>query len=330
MAELTDAEVVKAFTRIEQNLSPQEVVSEAFPDPREQVNFCQGLSALAAEGALIHLGGRRLREQLGCRAIDVAEDVVWDAYNALSDHQMLRLKSLVRILRNYPTERMVKPDLDFFYWKVPSQQVLRTFKQEGFKVSQSLASGNVAAINVKGTSGVATFVDGFHSWQTGEGWPMYGAMAKYENAPEPNFRVDIGYGRLYLYPLEIPSLAKDPLEPQRFAAIARALLWACTATPPGGGYLAVPFEHSQSLFAQTVSHFAGLIRSCQQNPTLEDQYRSGIRDMALALRIIILTDWDQMAKENQISTAHASFFGRIGTAWWPGNSDDRKLEIWEE
>ena len=114
---------------------------------------------------------------------------------------------------------------------------------------------------------MATFVDGEQSWQTGDKWPRLGVLATLDKTTTPHFQMQTKYGNLYLYQLVIKNPnTTDPLDPQRFAAVARALLWSVTILDPNGHNLDLPVPVIQKLFLETVAQTGPLIRKILGKP----------------------------------------------------------------
>ncbi len=317
MGYISDRELARAAERITADYAAEEVIEQVFTNETDRSAFVEALQELSQNGCDIKVGGRRLRELTECTTTDLAPEIVGDAWfidTNLYIHDKLRLGPLVDILMKYPQERMMQPDLDFFIWNANPEQIINTFQTKGFKASIHEATGGVMVIDIEGQNGIASFVNGETSWQTGEAWPMLGFLAKFD-PQNASFKLDIGYGRLYIYPLEIPGIdRKDPINPQRVAAIGRALLWSLTTSTPRGRVPEIPLELSQHYFFETVGELPSLLRQIIKNPELESTYRSGIRDLALALRIIVLSDWEEIARMGG-SVERSRFFQLLQGIW---------------
>lgn len=201
---------------------------------------------------------------------------------------------------------------------------MKVFKGKGFNVSEHQATGGIWIVEEKGENGVATFVDFKLSWQTGDQWALLGMLADFiADSKNPHISINIGNARLEC-PLEIPVINPDPLYPQRVAAIARALLWAVTVKDPNGNFLNPPFYWTQDRFCETVTAFAELleeIRTCT-DPAIKSQlmmtYKGPIRDMAIALRLIVLSDWTGVDESYAFNTKMIKFFENVSAHWTGG------------
>lgn len=315
-----DIDLEKATQRITREFDVDEVVAEIVDDSTESNTFISALQDISKLGE-IKVGGRRIRSLLGCTTIDVASDVVNDAY-ALDPIQNLRLGPLVQILKEFPEERMANPDLDFFTHSVPLSQIKDTFAKLGFNVKLNIASGGVEIVEVKSSKGSATFIDVEQSWQTQPPWPMYSVLATLDPQQPNKFKLDVGHGRLYEYPLEFSGserVTKDAIDPKRFAAVGRVLLWSVTSTTPNGNRLPIPCDESRRVIYETVANLFTVLYAIKLDPSLKKVYSSGVRDMALALRIIELTDWDELSRISMNFTyEEKTFMQRVSTSWWIG------------
>lgn len=315
-----DIDLEKATQRIVREFAVDEVVAEIVNDSTESSKFISALQDISKLGE-IKVGGRRIRSLLGCKTIDVASDVVNDAY-ALDPIQNLRLGPLVQILKEFPEERMSNPDLDFFTQGVPLSQIRDTFAKLDFNVKLNIASGGVEIVEVKSSKGSATFIDANQSWQTRPPWPMYSVLATLDPQQPNKFKLDVGHGRLYEYPLEFSGserVTKDPIDPKRFAAVGRVLLWSVTSTTPDGGRLPIPCDESRGVIYETVANLFTVLYAIKLDPSLKKVYSSGIRDMALALRIIELTDWEELSRiSKNFSQEEKDFMHQISANWWIG------------
>lgn len=317
MAEITEAQLARVSERITAYYPAEGLVSNVF-ESESQRRFVAALVKLVQTGAEVKVGGRRLRELIGCKVMDFAPYVVGDINHSLTPHELIRIGRLAKVLQRYPLDRMVKPDLDLFFWNASAEQVVQIFKEYGFQATITEATGKVEVVNITGEKGAVTLVNGAESWQVGDYWPMYAATAEFSVEDEPHFDLNIGWGRMYLYPLVAPLIDNDPLNPKRLAYMGRALLWLVTNTDPAGKRLRVPDNHyTQTKFYETVSNFINILELSEQNPSLEPDYRSGIRDMALALRVIILNDWNEIGHQFGFDESHCEFFNNI-TAYWTG------------
>lgn len=319
MGWLTDNELIQSMDRITKQYSLSDFISEAFPEVEEQKSFVAALSELSETGAEFKVGGRRLREMLGFKTDDFAKDIRFDGQMLAQDPiKTIRLREIIKILKKYPEERMVKPDLDFFTSNIEPEKTSEVFSKHGFNVKLNRASGNVTVVTIEGDKGMATFIDENETWQIGDQWPMFGFTAKLKLADvNPIVDLNIGYGRLYLYPLEIPGRYKsDPLDPVRFAAVSRTLLWALTVSDPYGNRLRLPFPKSDKYYLDTVSQVQQLLDKIRENPELEIMYRGGLRDMAIVIRMCELTDWYELMEYHNYPTQRGSFFQNIAAAWF--------------
>ncbi|MBL8015251.1 MAG: hypothetical protein JNK26_03635 [Candidatus Doudnabacteria bacterium] len=313
MALLTAKDMARIDEKIEARYDAAEVVSQVFVNESSQKRFVEALCRLGQMGAKIKVGGRRLREMVGCGTMDFARDIRSYAESLIYDRpgDWLRLGSLlVKFLEKYPEERMQKPDLDFFVWNSSPEIITEVFTSLGFVASLHEASGEVKVVNIEGENGIATFV-GEDSWQTGDDWPKFGIKADFNPASVPTFDLAVRWVSLYRYQVEIPNVyPNNPKEPKRVAAVGRALLWLVTATDPDKKILKVPFPASQEYFIRTIEAIPSLLREIEVNPKLEKLYRSGLRDMAIALSIIVLTDWSY---SNEID--RKNFFAELSARW---------------
>jgi hypothetical protein len=339
MEPLTDKDVEIVLERIIENYDAVTVVSEVFTDVNSQAAFIEGLQELCPvqEGIpedqqiVLKVGGSRIRELQECVKVDFSRDVRKDAENLEQDPHLRRVfKPLIPILKNYPEERMTKPDLDFFIWNSNADEIMRVFSEKGFKVSKHTATGDVWVIEIRGENGSTTFVDANMSFQTGDGWPMFGFKATFKSEPEPSFDLDISAARLHVYPLALPGIhVLEPLDPKRVAVVGRALLWAVTALvksrdqdpdsgkvryervrPPAGG-LVLPYY-------DTVHLFPLLLNLIEQGVYEEVQYRSGLRDMALFLRLIAGFDSEYAFLPYGFSLEMGKFLMSMKSEWYHG------------
>ena len=300
--------------RIQAQFGLTEVIGQVFTSPDSQQRFTESLDLITQNTESVKIGGRRIRELIGCKVMDFSGDVISDAKD-LDIHQALRLGPLGKPLLTYPASKGL-PDLDFFVKGLPPEEICRTLGASGFETRLSQSTGGVAVVHASGEGGITTFIDADQSWQTGGKWPLYGIMAEVEQGSH-SVNLDVWAPRMYSFPLQIPEMSKDPLDPQRVAAIGRALLWADTSTDPHGKPLHLPDEQLKE-YSETVKNFPELFRLIQENPKLERLYRSGIRDMALALRLILLTDWYDLKENYGLAPDRADFFNFIGGAWYSG------------
>lgn len=319
MGLLTDNELIQSMDRITKQYGLSDFISEAFPEVEEQASFVEALKELNDDGAAFKVGGRRLREMLGFKTDDFAKDIRFDGQILAQDPiKTIRLREIIKILKKYPEERMVKPDLDFFTSNIEPEKIFEVFAKRGFNVKINKASGNVTVVTIEGDKGMATFIDENQTWQIGDQWPMFGFTAKLKLVDaNPVVDLNVGYGRLYLYPLEIPARDKsDPLDPVRFAAVSRALLWALTVRGPDGDRLRLPFPKSDKYYLDTVSQVQQLLDKIRENPELEIMYRGGLRDMAIVIRMCELTDWHELMEHYNYPIERGEFFEHIAAAWF--------------
>ena len=302
-----------AAKRIEETFDMGQVIGHVFNTESSLQNFTSCLRNINPNGGLL-FGGRELRKRLGCEVTDFAPFVIQDAED-LDPFQCIRLGPLRGSLLVFPQKRMEKIDLDFFTDGQTPESLFEEFTRYGFKTNLNQATGGVSVIDVQGENGSATFIDKHDSWQTGARWPLFGFTAPVR--PDAS-AVDLSISALRMIcPLQIPDIGKNPIDPNLVAAIARGLLWAASATDPSGKALRLPTEQLTEYFA-TVEQFSRLFEDVTNNPELESQYRSGIRDMALALRVILLTDWHGYYEDHPFSAVlreKAEFFGQITAAW---------------
>jgi hypothetical protein len=301
-----------------------DIINQVFPEEGESRRFIAAITELHESGAKIKVGGRRLREAIGCSVNDFASYVVSDARYLLDVHQGLRLGLLGKYLWNFDEERMVKPDLDLFFWNVPPERMEQVFREHGFDVSFGNATGGVKVMGVVGSQGKATLTDGMKSWQTGNAWPRYGVMADFVSSPTPSFIWEEEYDRLSYDALNIPEISLDPTDPQRVAAVARALLWSISANDISGDRLPVPSYQTERAMIETVREVYTLIKKIDKNPEeLEGLYRGSLRDLALAMRVILLSNWEEVSSYGGAAAVYARFFKKIDAAWRQGVSAGR-------
>lgn len=302
----------RATERIIRSYSLELVTQEVFQESTGL--FVQGLMELSKTGK-IQVGGRRIRELLGCKVFDFANVIQWDAETLLDAHQRLRLGPLVKVLEDYPTNRMKPPDLDFFTSNLEPQKVAEKFRPN-FRVTTNTASGGACVIDVITPNGVATFIDSDKSFQTKPPWPLYGFVATLKDS---SFNLDISQLRM-ICPLEYRGTGLDegPTDPVRVATVARILLWSVTATDMEGRPLNVPGDNSQKVIYETVARVFELANLAQNDPKVERMYRGALRDFAIALRIIILSDWNEASRLQGIPSDRVHFLNRVTAAWNEG------------
>ena len=124
---------------------------------------------------------------------------------------------------------------------------------------------------------------------------------------------------MYIYPLEPEMMSVrhiDPLNPHWLACVGRSLLWSLTVST-NKGRLPVPLPETQSLMCQTVNSLCPLITDINAYPEKNVLYRGGLRDLAVALRIIVLSDWTEMGR---LGTPRETvdFYNSISAAWTSG------------
>lgn len=314
---VTTAQAEDALERIVRRYNAKEIVSEVLPNEKDQTLFIEGLCELSeVEGSQILLGGRRIREAIGFTVIDYAKYVASDAHLINTDpyaHNRIRLGPLLDIQARYDKDRLEKPDLDFFVKNLHPQLIIDTFQSKGFDVTMQTASGRAQVVEIRSKNGLITFINHYDSWQTTENWPMLGFKAKFENGHTPVFHLDIAKGRVYLYPLEIPGVNSMALDdPLRLTTLGRVLLWLLTVKDPNGNWLTAPGVYTQKAFVESIEILPDLLNRIEENPELEIQYRSALRDLALGLRIVLLNDWHERL---DYTSEIKDFLKRLDAAW---------------
>ncbi len=320
--ELSKADIEVMQKRIIEKYEPSKIVSEVFTAKESQDAFIEGLCELNTLERKVDLGGRTLRNHARCLVDDFSKRIVENARDLKGNAAAVTvLGPLIDILINYDENRLSKPDLDFFIWDSNPEELKEIFENKGFKVTiQRRASRGICVVEIHGENGMATFVDGEESSQTKDGWPMFAFKAAFKNEEEPFFELNISSARLYVYPLAVMGIDDlDPLDPRRFAIVGRALLWAVTASVVReDGYtqrLRPPYQNMFHIFANTVFHFPELLKRIEENPDEEFKYRSGIRDLALALRVILLM---RNSYGDGFNDQMQNFFKVVGYSWYYG------------
>jgi hypothetical protein len=113
----------------------------------------------------------------------------------------------------------------------------------------------------------------------------------------------------------------DQLDPVQYAAIARALLWSVTVLTPGGATPGIVSPPVKKMFADAVAQTGPLIRDIERNPEKEILYRSSLRDISIALRIILLNDAGYLTSDQDMQR----FFEAITRAWNFGKGANLEL-----
>src|SRR5258708_3085938 len=125
MDNLIDKRIEIAAERITAEYEAEKVVAQVFTTETSRKKFINVISELARRGALIKVGGRRLRELVGCKIYDFSNEIIQDSGFLEDDpFHRIRLGPLIEILGKYPEARMNKPDLDFFIWNANPEEVI--------------------------------------------------------------------------------------------------------------------------------------------------------------------------------------------------------------
>ncbi len=302
--------------RIVAEIEPELLLNDVFPIAADQKKFLEVLKELNIDSRL-QIGGRTLRRVLGFTGYDFSREVVKDA-KRLRVHDNIRLASLVDILKLYPEERMSMPDLDFFIWGEQANEIVDVLKNNGFDPQLHEATGSVKVVTIETNNGIVSFVNGQDSWQTRNPWPKYATLAKFVTSPEPHFKVDVSKDELVSNPLELHGINDtDKLDPHRLAAIGRSLLWMVTEQTPHKKELSLPSVTTRNAIFESMLYLYPLVEKLENNPEFKVFYRGAIRDMSLALRVILVSDWSAMAKEGYPADRTA-FFMDIAWAWRHG------------
>lgn len=293
--------------RITETFSDAQVLGRVFSD--EQVLAVNGLFRNISAGGTVKAGGRIIRELLGCKTIDVAGHVAEDATNALDAIDIAWIKPIIPILKAYPDEQKSKPDADFFAWNVDLLKVEQLANIYGLKTHKMVGTGNVDIVEIMGEHGSATIIDGNKSWQTQEWWPRYAVKAPLVvDGDEMIYKVNCAWDSMYTYPLEIPGIARfEMLDPRRVVVVGRSLLWQALSTDPQGHELKEPSLNTQREVVKTVGGFVKLLETIAAEPPLLKVYASGIRDMSLAMRMIVLNEPRTDYQRNLAGTFLESF-----------------------
>lgn len=190
--------------RIRRQIPLSQYISTAFPG-EEGGCLASAISDLTSNSSVvIEAGGRVLRAQLGCRVLDFTDVVRCDAAD-LYGPGVVRIGSLIAHLRDFPADRMTRPDLDFFVKGVPLETVDESLRSQSVHTTTHTATGRVQVLEANGSEGSATFVKHEDSFQAQPPWPMYGFQSPVvldENAI-PAIDVDILEARMFQYPLEM-------------------------------------------------------------------------------------------------------------------------------
>jgi hypothetical protein len=304
-------------SEMRRSFDPKELISTVFTTEQEQEAFTKALVSLKFSGADVKIGGRILREAMGCSVIDYTKGISSEIY---SENDARLLGPLVRVLQQYPEERMLKPDLDLYFEGMEPLAIKEILSAAGMNVEIKNATGGISIIVVQGSGGEATFVRISDSWQQTEDaiWPKLAIKANFTIDPEPKFDLDSYYGSFFLYPL-ISTMSEQygPLEPRRFSTISRILLWFLTVKDPEGNWLKPPDKHTQNLIYQSVFYGHKRIHELVDfNYDDSINYRGSLRDFALAMRILLLVDWEEMAKSGY-PAENINFIRNIMYSWPP-------------
>lgn len=316
-----------ATERIIADVTAYEAVSGVFTDPQQRAAFVRGLVSL---GDGVSLGGRTLREKLlGCTTFDFASTVQLNALDVAGqlNPDTVRTYWTLSNLAKFPTERMVRDDLDFTLGDQEIEAVSRVFSPLGFNTKTIRADNGVRIVEVNGDNGVATFALESESWHTRPPWPKIGTI----HAPlvvdgeQPSFHLDTGWGSLYCYPFVCPGMGlgelRNPMHPRNVAAAGRALLGTFTIAAPdpdenvggrqGLNYKMLPLPVDRNALCEVVAKFVLLVEKIRLGELREDVYRSGIRDLSLALFEITLKweGWDAARGDNFYSQIHSAYLG---------------------
>lgn len=299
-------------SNVEVSLLADETVGCVFPTSENADKFVGCLETITDKNwsvADVVLGGRKPREALGCHTFDFSEHVVDDAFG-LEAVKRLRLGPyLLDKLKDFPTKRMLEPDLDFFVQNGNLDVIQEIFDSKGFSTKMNLATGGVQVLDVRGDLGNASFILWEDSFQTRDSWPKFGGVkavfSKSTDNKKSSFDLSKCWASLYLYPLEMGLIGLPADCPERFSAVSRALLWSLTATDPSGRMLKLPCPTTTRYMCDTVSQLIPLIAAIESGKVDGQLYNGSIRDMALALRVIELSD-----------NLGDDFFSQISGAFW--------------
>ncbi len=300
-----------------ETFKPSDLIAGVFTTEEERTAFIGALTTIKEYGGSIKVGGRTLREAMGCTTIDYTKGISSEQY---TEEQKKLLGPLVEMLQQYPEERMLRQDLDLYFEGMNLETIRDILEENRICAEIKTATGDVKILVVKGSGGEATFIHNSDSWQvtTEAVWPKMSIKADFEINPEPQFRLNSNYGSLFLYPLfSTISEMSGPIEPKRFSTISRILLWFLTVKDPDGNWLKPPDIHTQNLITQSVFHGYKRFRELS-NP--EDpssiNYRGSLRDFALAMRILLLTDWEMMEREGY-PAENIAFIKNLLRSWTP-------------
>lgn len=297
-------------SRIKKDVSPQSLCNKVFLE-NQSVNFIHSLTQIAKrEGATLEVGGRSIREAIGCGTFDFAQHVVSDAelIDDLGGVEKVRLLPLIKYLRNFPEGRMTRPDLDFIIAGLSLDTADLLFKESGFKTRMNIATGGINVLDVFGSGGTASFVKAEDSVQKKDCWPKYGFTAPFVfKGDVGNFAIDISRARMYAWPLEMGIRGLKVDSPDRYSSVGRALLWSLTATNPSGDLLKLPCEETLEMMCETVASLPFVLGEIERGKVEPRKYGGAIRDLALSLRIIELSE-----------NLGDPFFRRVSGAYWSG------------
>lgn len=276
--------------RITKTFSGIEVVGQVFTED-QAVIFDQLLTEVSGNGT-VKAGGRRIRELIGCKTIDVSKYVAGDAADGLDAIDIVWIKPLIPILRQYPGEQKSKPDADFFTEGVDLRRLEQRANEVGLKTNNMIGTGNVEVLEIVGAKGSATLTDTESSWQTKEWWPKYAVKApRVVGSDTTVYKLDCAWDSMYTYPLEIPGIALlEANDPRRVAVVGRTLLWQALSTDPSGHRLREPSLNTQREVVNTIEGFGKLLEKIAAEPRLAKDYAAGVRDMSLGLRMFVLNE----------------------------------------
>jgi len=311
------------FEEMQVAFNPEALIAPVFTTEIEQTSFVKALSEMKNSGGNIRVGGRTLREAMGCTIVDYTNGISTEKY---TQEEEKLLGPLVEMLRRYPEEIMRKPDLDLYFEGLEASDIKYILNQAGLNAIIKKATGNIDIVVVKGSGGDATFVKISDSWQqsTEAFWPKLAIKADFALTPVPQFIVDSCNGSFYLYPL-ITTMddRSGPLEPRRFATISRILLWFLTVKDPEGNWLKTPDKHTQNMIFKSVFFGYKRFRELMSDADFI-YYSSSCRDFALAMRVLLLTDWDKMVSEGY-PQENLSFIRNVLCSWPPSGMAKAKF-----
>ncbi len=281
---------------IEARYPPSQILGEVFPTPCTREKLLGVLREIPGE---VEVGGRSVRTAVGFQTLEMADKIQHSAWYDLTVHEQLRLRTLVRVLREYPTQRMLKKDLDLFTESSDLEPAFWLLAAGGFNPRKVEATGGVRLIEVEGENGQATIVSRKDSWQRNPPWPMMGwigAVLDKEcdqfilgvvDEETRRFRKGISAGRRDFVPLEMPGVERlDVLDPRRLAAVSRAMVWMATVKA-NGQWLNLPdWNILEAMIATAGAAMKQLDKDMGPQQLLPGVYR----DFALGMFFLTLRD----------------------------------------